>query len=215
MTDESMTNEAMTKSQMAKSQRIGEIVETSTTGFVAVSKTLHQPPALGSLVKVQIGGEDYAYGVVAFGTTTSPDPGRRAVPRASDEVYDEAIYAEQPQLSRVLHTEFTAVLVGCFEEGAIRQHLPPQPPRLHYDVHECTADEVCRFSERLVYFRLLLGTQGEVPAEQLLAAHIRQVYRARGRDAAWLERAARQVTSLLRDDYDRMMTVLYGIEPGD
>ncbi|MCD6555322.1 MAG: hypothetical protein J7M16_15085 [Anaerolineae bacterium] len=198
---------------MTESQRIGEIVETSTTSFVAVSKTLHQPPALGSLVKVQLGGEDYTYGVVAFGTTTSPDPGRRAVPRASDEVYDEAIYAAQPQLTRVLHTEFTVVLVGCFEEGTIRQHLPPQPPRLHYDVHGCTSDEVRRFSERLVYFRLLLSARGEVPAEQLLAAHIRQVYRARDRDAAWLERAAREVTSLLRDDYDRMMTVLYGIEP--
>jgi hypothetical protein len=194
-------------------QRIGEIVETSTTGFVAVSKTLHQPPALGSLVKVQIGGEDYAYGVVAFGTTTSPDPGRRAVPRASDDVYDEAVYAEQPQLTRVLHTEFAVVLVGCFEEGDIRQYLPPQPPRLHYDVHECVPDEVRRFSERLLYFRLLLSARGEVPAEQLLAAHVRQVYRARGGDADWLERAAREVTSLLKDEYDRMMTVLYGIEP--
>jgi hypothetical protein len=203
----------MTDESMTKSQRIGEIVETSTTGFVAVSKTLHQPPALGSLVKVQIGGEDYAYGVVAFGTTTSPDPGRRAVPRASDEVYDEAIYDEQPQLTRVLHTEFAVVLVGCCEEGGICQHLPPQPPRLHHDVHACTPDEVRRFSERLVYFRLLLSARGEVPAEQLLAAHIRQVYRARNCDAAWLERAARQATSLLRDDYDRMMTVLYGIEP--
>jgi hypothetical protein len=203
----------MTDESMTKSQRIGEIVETSTAGFVAVSKALHQPPALGSLVKVQLGGEDYAYGVVASGTTTSPDPGRRAVPRASDEVYDETIYTEQPQLTRVLHTEFAVVLVGCFEEGAIRQHLPPQPPRLHYDVHECTSGEVRRFSERLIYFRLLLSTRGEVPAEQLLAAHIRQVYRARGSDPAWLERAAREVTSLLRDDYDRMMMVLYGIEP--
>ena len=208
-----MTDESITDGTMTKPQRIGEIVETSTTGFVAVSKTLHQPPALGSLVKVQLGGEDYAYGVVAFGTTVSPDPGRRAVPRASDEVYDEAVYARQPQLTRVLHTEFSVVLVGCFEDGSIRQHLPPQPPRLHYDVHECTPDEVRRFSERQVYFRLLLDAQVQVPAEQLLAAHIRQVYRARGRDAAWLERAARQVTSLLRDDYDRMMTVLYGIEP--
>lgn len=195
------------------SQRIGEIVETNSTGFVAVSKTLHQPPALGSLVKVQLGGEDYAYGVVSFGTTTSPDPGRRAVPRASNEVYDEAVYDEQPQLTRVLHTEFTVVLVGCIEVGGICQHLPPRPPRLHYDVHECTPGEVRNFSERLVYFRLLLNAQGEAPAEQLLAAHIRQVYSARDRDAAWLERAAREVTSLLKGDYDQMMTVLYGIEP--
>jgi len=43
--------------------KIGEIIETTTIGFVAESEELNRPPALGSLVKVQVGGADYAYGV--------------------------------------------------------------------------------------------------------------------------------------------------------
>jgi hypothetical protein len=113
----------------------------------------------------------------------------------------------------ILQTAFHAVLVGCVEEGQMRQHFPPQPPRLHYDVLECSPDEARAFSERLPYFRLLLSAPGELPAEQLLAAHIRAVYRQRSDDADWLARAAREAAALLKGDYERLMTVLHGIDP--
>jgi len=104
--------------------------------------------------------------------------------------------------------------VGCVEDGALRQHLPAQPPPLHYSVHQCTEGELRAFSERLYYLRLLLAAPGEVPSEQLLAAHVRQAYRQRGEDREWLERAGREIAALLKHDYERLMTVLYAIEPG-
>jgi len=70
------------------------------------------------------------------------------------------------------------------------------------------------FSERLCYLRLLLSAPGEVPSEQLLAAHVRETHRQRGEDREWLERAAREIAALLKHDYERLMTVLYAIEPG-
>jgi hypothetical protein len=196
--------------------RIGEIIETGTTGFVAESldRRLNRPPALGSLVKVEVGEGACVYGVVSHGTTAGLDPGRRAVRRSTTEVYDEAIYDEHPELRHTLRTEFSVLLVGCVEDGAIRQHLPAQPPPLHYSVQQCTEEEVRAFSERLYYLRLLLAASGEVPSEQLLAAHVRQAYRQRGEDRAWLERAAREIAALLKHDYERLMTVLYAIEPG-
>jgi hypothetical protein len=194
--------------------RIGEIIETNTLGFVTKSDELHEHPPLGSLVKVRDpGGQDYAYAVVSFGQTASPEPGRRAVARGGGGVHDEAIYQAHPQLPHILQTEFHATLVGWVEGEKVRQHLPPQPPRLHYDVLACTADEVRGFSERLPYFRMLLNAPGELPGEQLLAAHIRATYRQRGDDATWLERAARQAAALLKGDYERLMTVLYGVDP--
>jgi len=193
--------------------RIGEIIETGTTGFVAESYELNRPPALGSLVKVEVGEGSCVYGVVSHGTTTGLDPGRRAVRRSTEGVYDEAIYDEHPELKHTLRTEFSVLLVGCVEDGAIRQHLPAQPPPLHYSVHQCTEEEVRAFSERLYYLRLLLSAPGEVPSEQLLAAHVRQAYRQRGQDREWLERAAREIAALLKYDYERLMTVLYAIEP--
>ena len=133
--------------------------------------------------------------------------------RSTEQVYDEAIYDEHPELKHTLRTEFSVLLVGCVEDGAIRQHLPAQPPPLHYSVHECTEEEVRTFSERLYYLRLLLSASGEVPSEQFLAAHVRQAYRQRGQDREWLERAAREIAALLKHDYERLMTVLYAIEP--
>lgn len=191
---------------------IGEIVETSTLGFRAESLTLHQPPPLGELVKVQRDGQDYWYAVVVYGTT-SADVGRRVVRRATPEVRDEAIYREHPQLARLLQTVFEARLVGWNEDGRIRQGLPPVPPPLHYSVHVCSAEEVIAFSRHFYYFRLLLEPPSEVPAEQVLAAHVRQVYRQRGYDDEWLAAAAREIAGLLKTDHDRLMSVLYAIDP--
>lgn len=191
--------------------RIGEIVETTTALFVAESFVLHTPPALGQLVSVENAPGDRVYAIVCYGTTASPDPGRRAVRRSTDQVYDKAIYREHPQLEHTLRTEFTARLVGCVEGGRLRHYLPPQPPPLHYSVHQCAPETVRRFTEQLTYLRLLLDT-AEIPAEHLLGAHIRWVYTQRGHERPWLERAARQVAGLLKSDYDRLMTVLYSID---
>jgi len=193
--------------------RIGEIIETHSLGFVAESFTLHQPPALGSLVKAPLAGDGEALGVVAFGETVGLQPGRRALRRSDDEVFDSAIYREHPELVHILRTEFQVVLVGWGEGEETHQYLPSQPPPLHYSVHTCGPEEVGAFTERLGYFRLLLSTSAPLPPEQLLAAHIRQMEAERGGDPEWLREAARQVASLLKAEYDRLMTVLKGIEP--
>jgi len=224
MTKDYPTKDYLTKDDLT--MRIGEIIETGTTGFVAESLELNQPPALGSLVKVEVGEGGCVYGVVSHGTTAGLDPGRRAVRRSTEAVYDQAIYDEHPELRHTLRTEFSVLLVGCVEgglppgpptlggTGGIRQHLPAQPPPLHYSVHKCAEEEVRAFSERLYYLRLLLAAPGEVPSEQFLAAHVRQAYRQRGQDREWLERAAREIAALLKYDYERLMTVLYAIEAG-
>lgn len=196
---------------MSENNRIGEIIETGTTLFVAESFTLHQPPALGRLVYVQ-NASAQTYGVVCHGATASPDPGRRAVRRSTDGVYDEAIYHEHPQLERTLHTEFTVRLVGYSQNDVIYRYLPPTPPPLHFSVLDCDVAQVRAFTDKLTYLRLLLQAS-EIPPDQLLAAHIRQAYRARGDDQPWLAGAARLIAGLLKSDYDQLMTVLYGIAP--
>ncbi len=194
--------------------RCGEIIATNSLGFTAESFTLHQPPALGSLVEVQPDERQTIYAVVNFGSTGGLDPGRRVVRRSTEETFDSAIYQNHPQLAKTLRTEFGALLVGWRDgSGRMRQHLPAQPPPLHFSVVPAPLSAVVAFSEQLGYFRLLLATQGELPAEQLLAAHIRQVFTARGNDLPWLTSAARTVSILLQSQYDRLLTVLYGIEP--
>jgi hypothetical protein len=194
--------------------RIGEIIESTSVQFVSESLELRQSPALGSLLRVRISDDGDLYGVVCYGETRSLDPGRRAVRRSTSEVYDDQVYRENPQLEHILRTEFTCLAVGVLEAGGILQGLPAQPPPLHFSVHTCSPEETARFTEDLYYFRLLLSASLPVPAEQLLANHVRRVYGERGGDDNWLRRAAQEVGHLLKQDYDRLMAVLYGIDQG-
>lgn len=201
---------------------IGEIIETTSVSFVAQRLQREgdetppyppQPPPLGHLVRARLAEGGHAFAVVTFGTTTGYDPGRLAVVRTHENIVDEAVYREHPHLVGVLRTQFTALLVGYVDEqGRIFRHLPPQPPPLHYAVYPCTPEETITFAQDLRYLRLLLNDSGHVPVEQLIAAHLRAVYRAGGEDALWLERAARYVANLLKKEYDQLRGALEALE---
>jgi hypothetical protein len=197
--------------------RIGEIIETTSVAFVAESLELNRPPPLGSLVTVRVPEGSSCidvYAVVTHGQTLGLDPSRRALRRSTDTVFDGAVYDENPELLHVLRTEFSAALVGFYAEGHIRQHLPPQPPPLHFSVLSTSAEDVLRFTGSLHYFRQLLTASAPVPPQQVLAANIREVFRERGNDHAWLRAAAREIAALLRDDHEALLTILYTIDPG-
>ncbi len=195
--------------------RIGEIIETSTIGFWAESSQLHTLPALGALVTVSLPERQTLVGVVAFGQTTGIDEGRRAVRRGDANTYDEAIYAQHPELTRILRTTFRVVTVGYLGlDGTPRHHLPPMPPPLHYSVSAANAAFTTTFTNNPHYFPILEASTSEVPSEQLLAAHIRAVTAVRGHDEVWRAVAGRQVARMLKHDYDRLLTVLEAIDPG-
>ena len=85
------------------------------------------------------------------------------------------------------------------------------PPRR--GVHNAPSEQVQRFTDQLLYLRLLLIPHGEVPPAQVLAANIREMFRQRGDDRLWLDTAAQEIASLLKDDHQTLLTVLYAIDP--
>lgn len=195
--------------------RIGEVIETNTAGFWAESTALHELPPLGSLVSVTLPSSDTIVGVVAFGQTAGVDSGRQAVLRGTAEIVDEGIYAHHPELAMILRTTFRAITVGYREAGGTAHHfLSPYPPPLHYSVARCTVGEARAFVANPRYFPMLLAAETDVPAEQVLAAHIRTTYQLLGDDAGWLTTASQQVARLLKRDYDRLVTILEAIDPG-
>lgn len=195
--------------------RIGEVIETNTGGFWAESTALHELPPLGSLVAVTLPSRDTIFGVVVFGQTAGIDSGRQAVLRGTAEIVDEGIYAHHPELAMILRTTFRAVTVGYREAGGtMRHYLSPCPPPLHFSVARSTIEEARDFVARPRYFAMLLAAETDVPAEQVLAAHIRTTYQLLGDDAGWLASASQQVARLLKRDYDRLVTVLEAIDPG-
>jgi hypothetical protein len=201
--------------------RIGEVIESTTTGFTAGAYELLEAPPFGALVRAQARAESMAvYGLVYEIRTGSKEPGGRALVRgrtyAGRELYDAEIYREHPDLAEVLQTEFSAITVGFIEDGQIYHYLPPQPPPVHYSVYECTGEELVRFTEATDFFRTLLFAY-QIPSDELLAAVIRAAARARATtpnaDRAYLVRAGREVASLLKDDYDRLTAILRRIRP--
>ncbi len=204
----------------AMQTRIGEVIESTTTGFTAGAYELLAAPPFGALVRAQARAEDMAvYGLVYDIRTGSKEPGGRALVRGRTyrgrELYDAEIYHEHPDLAEVLQTEFSAITVGFVAGGMIHQYLPPQPPPVHYSVYECADDELARFTETTDFFRTLLFAY-QIPSDELLSAVIRAAARAHGIDGderAYLVHAGREVASLLKDDYDRLTAILRRIRP--
>ncbi len=95
----------------------------------------------------------------------------------------------------------------------MRYLLPPLPPALHYTVETVDEGELRALTDDPRYLALLVTHSGAVPAEQLIPAHVRAVYAARGFDLPWLERAAREISRLFKSDYDRLLPILEAIDP--
>jgi len=110
--------------------RVGEVIEASTADFVAQCYELYQLPPLGSLVKTTDLPVEL-YGIVYHATTTSLEPGRRPIARGKDEASEEEIYRSSPQLLKLLHSEFSVLVVGHRQDDRLFHYLPPRPSRIH------------------------------------------------------------------------------------
>ena len=123
--------------------RVGEVIESDSTAFQAQCYRLHEPPALGSLVLVPDGDVEVV-GVVSEAGTSSIQPGRKPLARGEDETSVEALYANNPQIEKLLMTLFTAQIVGYRNGGeageSMMQRLPSRPPRVHTFVYDCPTE---------------------------------------------------------------------------
>jgi hypothetical protein len=211
--------------QFDKSDRhpnhIAEVIETSTCEFLAQClepEDLSFPPMppFGSWVRSvdeETGNQIYA--VVYYATTMPIDSVHRA--RALGLSLQD-LREEQPQIFAMLKTEFRAAIVG-FERPSdvmvsnrVYQYLPPRPPQIHQAVYRCEPEAIVKFTEEQDFLRTLLCVNG-APIESLIAAAIREVYQLRKADRQWLIQAGRNLSVLLKDDYDRLRFILSQIHP--
>jgi len=197
------------------SDHIGEVIETSTTEFLAQClepDDLSFPvmPPFGSWIKsLDEESGNQVYAVVYHATTMPIDSIHRA--RALGLSLQD-LREQQPQIFAMLKTEFRSAIIG-FEPPAIAatrhfyQYLPPRPPQIHQAVYRCQPAAIIAFTEQLDFLRTLLQVNG-APIEALTAAAIREVYQLRQADRNWLIKAGRTLSLLLKDDYDRLKIIL-------
>ena len=192
---------------MDEEQRVGEVIEASTTDFVAQCYELYQSPPLGSLVKTgDSGGE--LYGIVYNAATTSLEPGRRPIARGKDEASEEAIYQSNPQLTKLLRSEFNALVVGHRQGDKLFHYLPPQPARIHGFVYLCHPEEVKEFSQSFGFLNILTSSHLTVPVDEIVSACLRQMSQAHEDRRAFLVAAGKELAVLLSGDFNQFKAIL-------
>jgi hypothetical protein len=190
-----------------ETQRVGEVIEASTTDFVAQCYELYQSPPLGSLVKTRDLGMEL-YGIVYNATTTSFEPGRRPIARGKDEKSEEAIYQASPQLLKLLKSEFGALVVGHRQDDKLHHYLPPKPARIHSFVYLCSPEEIKEFSQSFDFLNILLTTRLPVSPDELIAACLRQMSQVYEDRRAFLVAAGKELAILLSGQFNQLKAIL-------
>lgn len=191
-----------------ENQEFGRVLRASTQGFAIGCRVSQlETPAFGSLVKAQpVDTREAIYGLI-YNMLIDDDPLVRRLVLA--ETPKEALIQDQRE-NRMLPVEMSVLAVGYRQNGHIRHSLPPRPPLNLDPVALCTeADEVRQFTDHLGYLRLILrAAEGNVPADQLLVAHITSIYHIRERDTAWALGAIQELIELLRSNYDTLIPTM-------
>jgi hypothetical protein len=189
------------------STKLGEIIESGSTEFTAESYELHDVPSLGSLVKVTAPKLEI-FGIVCQSGTAGIEPGRRPIARGKDETSEEAVYHSNPQLTRLLRSEFQVLVVGHKVDGKILQYLPPKPAHIHAFVHPCSSEEIRQFSQSFNFLSILVNNHLQISTEELVAAALREMSKAQTDPRAFLIAAGKALTATLSGEYHRLKTIL-------
>lgn len=185
------------------SPKIAEVIEASIVEFTAQCYELYEVPPLGALVKT---GD--IYGIVSNSETTGMEPGRKPIARGKDETSEEAVYESSPQLSKLLRSQFTAVVVGYKRDDRIHQHLSPQPARIHGFVYLCPPEEVEEFSKSFTFLNILLNAYAPIPVEELIFATLKQMGHVRDDSRSFLVSAGKELAKLCSSNITRLKNIL-------
>lgn len=197
---------------MSDTQRVGEIIEGSSTEFTSQCYELYGSPSLGSLIKT--GDESLSiYGIVYQSETTSLEPGRRPFARGRDEESEEAVYRSNPQLLKLLKSEFRALVVGHRQDSRTSYYLPPQPARIHGFVYLCSRDEVRDFGQSLAFLNILTNATLPISTEELVSATLRQISREQDDPRRFLVSAGKELALLIGGNLNQLNAILGRIKP--
>jgi len=185
--------------------QIGHLLHSSTSQFVAgCSVTQLEAPAFGALVRAPL-DEDYSvYGLI-YDIHIDDDGLVRQLVTAGN-VSAEVMHDNRER--RIVPVEMSVLTVGYEQNGKISHLLPPRPPLSLDVIYLCSEAELAKFTQagKFGYFRHILQAK-DIPIGEVLAAHILEVKR-KTKNEMWVEQAAQELITLLRDDYPTLMSVL-------
>lgn len=196
--------------QSPNDSRVGEVVEASTTGFTTQCYRLYEAPPLGSLVRS--GDASPIYGIVYEVATRSMDAARHPIPRGGDEDTEEEVYLNNPQLNRLLLTEFQSMVVGYQSSVGIRRYLAPLPLRIHSFVYQCNSEELREFSSSLDFMSIILSAQISAQ-DDVIASFLRQASESHPDPQRFMVGAGKELAVYFAGQLQRLNNVLRRLSP--
>jgi hypothetical protein len=192
---------------------IGRVTRCSIRGFVGGIR-LRQPdlPAFGGWCQAPAqGGATEVIGLI-YDISIEDDELARQLAAADAPLPEQQA---DNQVNRPIPIELRALTVGYRRGDTWVQALPPQPPVTLAEISCLTPAEVRAFTQRLDFLPLALGTP-EVPADQVVAAGLRQAAAARppGERRAFLLQAGQECARLLGQDLGRLECLLRDLQVG-
>lgn len=201
---------------------VGRIIRSSTQRYAVGCQVLRpEVPTFGALAKVNALNVG-VYGLI-YDVRMEDDPFVRQVAvtddpyaRLAEAEVDRRVPAEviEDQRLRKVPIEVQVLIVGFRRDSAIEYRLPPQPPVSLDVIYTCDGPEFVEFTSRFDYFRLVLDNR-DLPADELLAATLREAAAARGEEKQrdYLVAAGRELARLLAYDVQRLDAMLRRLQP--
>ena len=187
--------------------KIGEVVETSNSEFLAQCYDLDGVPPLGSMVKTRSKGSEI-FGIVYVSATHSIDPGRRIIARGKTASSESDVFKHNPQLAKLLVSDFKALVVGYSGDKGVYQFLPPSPASIYAFVQACTPVEVNEFTQSLNFLNLMIESRLTVSPDEVIAAFLRYASRTHPEPEEFLVKAGKELAWTLSNDIRRLDSIL-------
>ena len=201
---------ALNGKQSQVGPRLGEVVEATTTEFTTQCYRLYEAPPLGSLVRS--GEANPIYGIVYEVATRSMDSARHPIPRGGDEDTEEEVYLNNPQLNRLLLTEFKSMVVGYQSDGGLRRYLAPLPLRIHSFVYQCEGEELREFSDSLDFLPIILSAPISAQ-DDVIASFLRQASESHPDPQRFMIGAGKELAVYFAGQLQRLNNVLRRLSP--
>ena len=199
---------------VAQRSIVGRVLRASTTGFDCGTRgsKIDELHTFGAFVKVPISDGESAHAIgLIYAIRIDDDPLARELVMAS--YVDNNALLDQRE-NRMVPVEICVINIGYMIERQFVHSIPPRPPMSLCEVDLCGSDEVYEFTQRMDFFRLVLGAK-EVPSDELLAAALRYASWAypEAERYEFLVRCGRKLAGLLSHDLKRLAHVLELIKP--
>ncbi len=171
-------------------------------------------PPFGSMLRIPLGtAPDISIYAIVTDITLEDDGFLRQI-AGSASISEEVI--RDARENRNVPIVLRAAFIGYSEEDRILHLLPPRPPVTLTEIYPCGEQEICDFTRKLGYLRLILNISN-MPVGELLAVHLRMASRAHihNGDAEWAQQAMAELIDLMSGDPQDLLTILGAVGDAD